>query len=270
MRHAACALAALAVTLSARAEVLTVCADPNNLPFSNQAQQGLENKLVKLIAADLHLQVRYEWWAQRRGFARNTVASARCDLWPGVAAGIGSMATSIPYYRSTYVFVTRRSSSLAQLSLDDARLRELTIGVQMVGDDSTNTPPAHALSARGITQNVRAYMLYGDYHRPNPPAAIVRAVWQHDVEVAIVWGPLAGYFAARSPVPLRLQPVEPQTDRGWPMSYDIAIGVRRGEADLLARVNAVLAVEHVTIARLLEQYHVPAPPTPLLPVTAQR
>ncbi len=140
----------------------------------------------------------------------------------------------------------------------------------MVGDDSTNTPPAHALAARGITQNVRGYMLYGDYHRPNPPAAIVQAVAQRDLDVAVVWGPLAGYFAARSPVPLRLQPVEPQTDLGWPMTYDVAIGVRRGEADLLARVNAVLAVEHVAIARLLQQYRVPAPVTPMPPVTARR
>ncbi len=126
MRRAAFAVVALAASLAARAEVLTVCADPNNLPFSNQAQQGFENKLVNLIAADLHLEVRYEWWAQRRGFARNTLASARCDLWPGVAAGIGSMATSTPYYRSTYVFVTRRSRALSGLSLDDPRLRTLT------------------------------------------------------------------------------------------------------------------------------------------------
>ena len=252
-------VAMLALARGTHAEVLTVCADPNNLPFSNRAQAGLENKLVNLIAADLHLAVRYEWWAQRRGFARNTLENARCDLWPGVATGIGSIATSTPYYRSTYVFVSRMNSALRGLSLDDPRLRDVTIGVQMIGDDATNTPPAHALAERGITQNVRGYMLYGDYHRPNPPAAIVRAVAQHAVDVAIVWGPVAGFFATRSPVPLRLQPVEPQSDHGWPMSYEVSVGVRRGEGDLLARVNAVLKVENPEIERLLKAYRVPSP-----------
>ena len=171
------------------------------------------------------------------------------------------MVTSRPYYRSTYVFVTRGSSDLGGLSLDDERLRQVTIAVQMVGDDAMNTPPAHALAARGITLNVRGYTLYGDYHRPNPPAEIVQAVVHRAVDVAIVWGPLAGFFAARSPVPLRLQPVLPQSDQGWPMTYAVSVGVRRDEPELLERINASLAIERAAIKQLLRQYRVPAPST---------
>jgi len=235
---------------------LTVCADPNNLPFSNRAQQGFENKLVRLLARELHTPVRYLWWAQRRGFARHTLAEARCDLWPGVVAGLGSMATSRPYYASSYMFVSRADRGLHDLSLDDARLRHLIIGVQLVGDDAMNTPPAHALAARGLVDNVRGFTLYGDYQQANPPAAIVRAVTQSAVDVALVWGPLAGYFAAHAPVPLHLQAVEPFA-QGWRMRYLICVGVRRDAPQLLQRVDAALIKQRAAIDRLLRAYHVP-------------
>ena len=178
--------------------MLTACADPNNLPFSNKAGQGFENKLAQMIAADLHAKLDYVWWAQRRGYVRNTLNERACDFWPGVGSNVEMLATSRPYYRSTYMFVTRESAPLGGLTLDDPRLKTLKIGVQMVGNDGINTPPAHALARRGIIDNVRGYMLYGDYAKPNPPAEIVRAVERGDVDVALVWGPLAGYFAAQS------------------------------------------------------------------------
>ena len=135
--------------------VLTVCADPNNLPFSNQAGQGFENKLAELIAADLGARLQYVWWAQRRGYVRNTVNADECDLWPGVASTLDMLATSRPYYRSSYMFVTRANDPLGGLTLDDPRLRRLRIGVQLVGDDGNNTPPAHALGSRGIIAAAR-------------------------------------------------------------------------------------------------------------------
>jgi len=152
MRRALGAL--LALQLAAPAHALVVCADPNNLPFSNREGQGFENKLVTLLARDLHTAVQYIWWAQRRGFARHTLTPQGCDLWPGVAIGTKGLKTSRPYYRSSYVFVTRKTQALEHLSLDDARLRTLTIGVQLVGYEAMNTPPAQALAARGITENV--------------------------------------------------------------------------------------------------------------------
>jgi mxaJ protein len=254
-----CALSALlALQLAAPAQALVVCADPNNLPFSNRARQGFENKLVTLLARDLHTDVQYVWWAQRRGFARHTLTPQGCDLWPGVASGTRGLKTSHSYYRSTYVFVTRQARALEHLSLDDPRMRTLTIGVQLVGYEAMNTPPAQALAARGITQNVRGFTIFGDYSRPNPPARIIDAVAGGEVDVALVWGPFAGYFAQRSPIPLRLEPVAQIGD--WPMSYDIALGVRRDEDELRNRLDRVLRTERPAIEALLRSYHVPQLP----------
>lgn len=238
---------------------LVVCADPNNLPFSDRHEAGFENQLAQLLARDLHTSVKYEWWAQRRGFARQTLTQSRCDIWPGVAAGLESMATSTPYYTSTYVFVTRRSQPAANLSLDDPRLQQLRIGVQLVGDDGTNTPPAAALATRGITQNVRGYTLYGDYRRPSPPAAILDALVKGSIDVALVWGPLAGFYAQHSRVPLRLERiVATERDTATPMSFPIAVGVRRDEPQLLARINRTLTAEAPKVQSLLRAYGVPS------------
>lgn len=237
---------------------LTACADPNNLPFSNRAGQGFENKLAEMIASDLHAKLGYVWWAQRRGYVRNTLDERRCDFWPGIGSNVEMVATSRPYYRSTYVFVTRASAPLGDLTLDDPRLKHLKVGVQMVGNDGSNTPPAHALARRGIVGNIRGYMLYGNYERPNPPAEIMQGVERGDVDVALVWGPLAGYFAAKSPVPLRLQPVTPWLDdMQWPMQFDISVGMQKDNAKLLKEIDAVLRSHASDINKLLAEYHVP-------------
>jgi mxaJ protein len=237
---------------------VTACADPNNLPFSNKAGQGFENKLAQMIASDLHAKLEYVWWAQRRGYVRNTLNERKCDFWPGVGSNVEMLATTRPYYRSTYMFVTRANAGLGGLTLDDPRLKKLKIGVQMIGNDASNTPPAHALSSRGIVSNVRGYMLYGDYSKPNPPAEIVRAVERGDVDVALVWGPLAGYFASRSPVPLRLEPVTPwMADMQWPMQFDISVGVQNGNDKLLKEIDQILSRRSGDIRKLLDAYHVP-------------
>lgn len=240
------------------APVLRVCADPNNLPFSNKAGEGFENRLAQMVAADLGRRVEYVWWAQRRGYARNTLKEGRCDLWPGVASGVQSLAATRPYYRSSYVFVSRADRKLNVSAFDDPRLRKLTVGVQMVGDDAANTPPAHALARRGITSNVRGYMLYGDYAKPNPPAAIVDAVDRGEVDVAVVWGPLAGFFAKRARHPLTLTPVRPWLDGPqWPMVFDISMGTRREDAELRGQVDDALERNRSTIEALLAAYGVP-------------
>lgn len=237
---------------------LVACADPNNLPFSNKAGEGFENKLAETIAADLGAKLQYVWWAQRRGYVRNTLNEQKCDFWPGVATGLDMLATGRPYYRSTYVFVTREADKLEGLTLDDPRLKTLKIGVQMVGDDASNTPPAHALTRRGLVDNVEGFMLYGDYSKPNPPAAIVDAVASGKVDVALVWGPLAGYFAARSPEKLRLEPVTPWFDDAqWPMQFDVSVGVRKDNQKLLKEIDRVLAKRRTDIRKLLDQYRVP-------------
>ena len=175
---------------------LRVCADPNNLPFSNQRLEGFENRLADLIAAELHRTVQYTWWAQRRGFFRNTLRAGVCDIVLGVPHHFDLALTTRPYYRSTYVFVSRHDRGLNIHSFDDPRLRQVKIGVQLIGDDYTNTPPpAHALASHKIIGNVVGYPIYGNYAEDSPPARIIEAVAAGDPDVAVVWGPLAGYFA---------------------------------------------------------------------------
>ena len=179
---------------NARGErVLRVCADPNNLPFSNEREEGFENRLAELLARELGAErVEYTWWAQRRGFFRNTLNAGLCDVVMGVPSSVELAATTRPYYRSTYVFVTRADRGLDIRSLDDEALRRVRVGVSIIGDDYANAPPAHALAQRGIVGNVVGFSVYGDYAQPNPPARIVEAVAAGDVDVAVVWGPLAG------------------------------------------------------------------------------
>jgi mxaJ protein len=258
--------ASMMIGAAANAAALRICADPNNLPFSDQAGQGFENKIVGLIAQDLGSTIDYTWWAQRRGYVRHTLKADICDVWPGVASSAEMMTSTRPYYRSSYVFVTRADRGLHIASFDDPRLRKLIIGVQMVGSDAMNTPPAHALARRGIVQNVRGYMLYGDYRQPHPPSAIIDAVEDGDVDVAVVWGPLAGYFAAQGSKPLTIQPVQPSRDSTeLPMAFYVSMGVRRGDNALLERLDDSLERNHAAISAILADYHVPILPDPFAP-----
>lgn len=246
------------VPLARPTGVLRVCADPNNLPFSNQRGEGFENKLAELLARDLGERVEYTWWAQRRGFFRNTLRAGTCDIVIGVPAAFEMALTTRPYYRSTYVFVSRKDRRLNLTSFDDPKLKQLKIGVQIIGDDFSNAPPAHALGRRHIVGNVKGFTVYGDYSQPNPPARIVDAVAKGDVDVAIVWGPLAGYFAKQSRVPLDVVPVSPQIDQPFlPFVFDISMGVRRDDPDFKEQVDQVLEQRRSEIDRLLKEYGVP-------------
>lgn len=243
---------------AAPARELRVCADPNNLPYSNRQLEGFENRLAEMAARDLHATVRYTWWPQRRGFFRQTLKAGTCDVVIGMPASVELALATRPYYRSTYVFVTRKDRGIAVRSFDDPVLRKLRIGVQMIGDDGVNSPPAHALANRGMIDNVAGYSVYGDYSRPNPPARIVEAVAAGEVDVAVVWGPLAGYFARRQKAALELVPVSPQIDPPFlPFVFDMAMGVRRGDEKLLAELDAFLERRQPQIDALLDRYGVP-------------
>ncbi|HEX8535159.1 MAG TPA: substrate-binding domain-containing protein [Allosphingosinicella sp.] len=239
---------------------LKVCADPNNLPFSNKAGEGFENKLVDIIAKDLDAKVTYVWWAQRRGNVRETLNAGLCDLIPGVGPTLEMLGTTRPYYRSTYVSVVRAGRGLDIASFDDPRLKTSRIGVQLVGDDGANSPPAHALARRGITGNVRGYMIYGDYGAPAPQEEIVRAVADGEVDVAFVWGPVAGYFAQRQKVPLTLTPVTPAFDGPQlPMLFDVSAGIRKADRSLKREVEEILLRRAPEIRALLLSYGLPVP-----------
>ena len=244
---------------------LRVCADPNNAPLSSQRAPALENEIAELLARELRARVEYTWWAQRRGFYRNTLSAGSCDVVIGVPAGLEMVRTTAPYYRSSYVFVARADRGLGVRSLDDPRLRRLRVGVQLAGDDGANPPPVHALARRGIIDNVVGYNALGDYAEADPPAAALRAVAAGAVDVAIAWGPLAGGFARRSQVPLEIRPIAEAEDAGLPMAFSIALGVRRADRGLAAELSRALAARRAELDVLLAAWRVPRLPLPATP-----
>lgn len=237
---------------------LRVCADPNNLPFSNEREEGFENELADLIASELDAEVRYTWWAQRRGFIRNTLRAGECDLVMGIPSSFELALPTRPYYRSTYVFVYPEEGGFDIESMDDPVLEELEIGVHVIGDDYANPPPAHALADRGIVENVHGYSIYGDYSRENPPARLIEAVAEGEIDVAIVWGPFGGYFAPQQDRDLALEPVSPEIDPPYlPFVFDIAMGVRRADTVFRNELDSILERNEAEIENILDRYAVP-------------
>jgi mxaJ protein len=237
---------------------LWVCADPNNLPFSNAAGRGFENRIAALVASDLGRRVRYFWEPQRRGFIRTTLKAGYCDLVMGVPAGYELVEPTRPYYTSTYVFVSRRDRGLRLHSFDDRRLAHFAIGIQLTGDDYANPPAAQALAARNLAGNVRGFTVYGDYSDTAPQQPIIDAIANGGLDTAVVWGPVAGYFASRSRVPLDVTPVAPSVDwTGLPFTFSIAMGVRRGESAFRAQIDDVIVRRRSDIQAILREFGVP-------------
>ena len=234
------------------ARALRVCADPDNLPYSNRAEQGFENRIARLVARDLGTDLRYFWLPQWRGYARKTLQQHRCDLIPGIAQADGSVLATNAYYRGTYAFVYSPARFPRLASLDDPRLRSARIGVQVVGIDATPTPAARALAQRGIVDNVAGYPLMGE----TPSAArIVDAIADGALDIGIVWSPQPGYFVAKrhlalDVVPIRHDAADPAFD------FAIAMGVRRDAAALQRAVNASLARLAPQISAVLREYAV--------------
>jgi mxaJ protein len=248
----------LAVGLNAAPRLLRVCAEPNNMPFSNEAREGLENRVADLVARELGATLEYTWWPQRRGFVRKSLNAGRCDLLLGVPAVLDSVLATKPYYRSTYVFVSRKDRNLNVASLNDPALDQLKIGLHVVGDDYA--PPAHVLARRGLGANLVGYSLFGGADEVNPPARLIEAVGDGKVDVAVVWGPFAGYFVKHGATAFEIKPVLPQAFLGIPFSYDISAAVRKGDEALKREVEQALAHECRAIQELLKEYGVPEPP----------
>lgn len=253
----ALSLASMPATVlhAAARRTLRVCADPANLPFSNRKAAGFENAIVEVVARALDARVEYVWWPQQRGFVRKTLGAGTCDLWPGVATGVTTMDTTAPYYHSTYVFVSRRDEHLDIASFDDPRLATLRIGVQMIGNDATNTPPAHALARRGLTANVRGFMIY-ESGQGETGSTIMQAVVDRTVDIALVWGPAAGWFSRHSNTPLTLTPTPPADGAASPMAFDISMGVKKGNEALRRDLDGALVRQRDAIGRILSRYGV--------------
>ncbi len=235
--------------------VLRVCADPNNLPFSNEQGQGFENKIAELISSALNEKLEYTWWSERKSFIKNSLDQGRCDAVLGIPSSLDSVAATQPYYRSTYVFVSRQDRNLHITSLGDPELSNLRIGIHLVGDDYA--PPAIALARRGITQNITGFSLFVSYGEPNPPRKLIDAVDQGTVDIAIAWGPFAGYFAKSEKAPLDIAPVSPPMYLGVPFTYSISAGVRKGDNALKTELDEALVRESAAIQQILSQFGVP-------------
>ena len=236
---------------------LRVCADPNNLPYSNDREEGFENRIAAVIAEELGDDLRYVWWAQRRGVVTNALNEGLCDLIVGTGTIDGVLLTYPPYYRSIYTAVTHSDGPLIA-SFDDPQLAEVTIGVELVGGDGAMSLPGAALAARHITQNVRGYSVFGGYGESSPLSRIVTAVADGEVDVAFVWGPVAGYFAARENAPLRVTPIAKQFDGpDRPLAFDISMAVRLDAGPLRLRLERAIAEGRDDIDAILATFHVP-------------
>jgi mxaJ protein len=237
-------------------EPLRVCADPNNLPFSNRAGEGFENKLAQIVAQALGKTVEYTWEPQRKQFLQDTLDADKCDVVMSLPTIDREELTTQPYYRSAYALVYRANAPYQLRSLGDPRLRKLKIGVHSLGDDWVDLPGGATLAQRGIIDNVHIYKMDADEGRANPAADLMDAVAKGDVDVAIVWGPRAGYFATREPVKLQVVPLT-DTHTVLPFQFSISMAVRHGNEALRDKLNAILRGKHDQISALLTQYGVP-------------
>jgi len=244
---------------NARAGVLRVCADPDNMPLSNQKGEGYEQKIAELVAKEWNAKVEYAWWPVRRGFFARALNGRYCDVAIQAPSEFDMAGVTKPYFRSGYIFVTRKDRGLNLKSLADPRLKKLRIGVNLLNSDAENTPPAMALSRYGVVGNLTGFStFYTDTERPE---SIIEAVAKKDVDVAIVWGPLAGYFVGRSAVPLVMQPLaERDSLSDFPFRFNIGMGVRRRDRGLRDSLQAVLDKRAPEIRSILEQFDVPTFP----------
>lgn len=247
--------------------VLRVCADPNDLPFSDARGRGFENRVAAVLARALGARLELVPWPQRRGWVRNTLTARRCDVVMASPAGLERVLTTRPWYRSSYVFVAREDRGLRLSSIDDPRLHFLRIGVQLVGDEGASSPPVLALGARGMVDNLVGFPVYGDVSEPVPGGRVVDAVRRGEVDVAVVWGPRAGWLAARPPR-LVLAPVSPPSDGGLRFAFSICAAVRKGDRALRDALDRALAARAREIERILDDYGVPRVPD--APVAAAR
>jgi mxaJ protein len=237
---------------------LRVCADPDGLPYSNRLEKGFENKIAEILARELDARLSYVWLPQPHTRARDLfIQEGRCDLVMGIPEGHPGFLNSLAYYRTTYVFVYRKDSLYKISSFDDPNLKELTIGVQLSG--GTISPTSYALAKRGLIDNQLGFE--ADYRTPNPFSSIVTAVVDGEIDVGIVWGPIAGYFAQKYPDELELVPVQPQIEMPFvAMVAPISVGVRLDDEALRDSLDVALTKRWDDIQEVLETYGVPLEP----------
>lgn len=238
------------ISYGSPAQVLRICADPDNLPYSNQLAQGFDNRIAIVLAKEMHRRPVFVWTRERRGFLREQFNKDACDILMGLPNGMKGVRSSKPYYRSAYYVVTRKAERLQQLSLNDRSMNPGKIGLQILGEDLS--PPSLPLIRSGHAAKLVGFDSFG-----NGGEKIVRAVAKKQLGIAIVWGPLAGYHAAQDP-DLAISPVSPlQDSSGIPFVFDLVVGVHKTDASLQNEINLALQSAAPQISRILAQYHIP-------------
>jgi quinoprotein dehydrogenase-associated probable ABC transporter substrate-binding protein len=226
-----------------------VCADPRNLPFSDEAGEGFENKLAELFARKLGEPTSYAYFPQVIGFVRNTLNALRCDVIMGVAVGDDLVQTTNPYYRTTYALVFRPDSGLDSIqSLEDPRLKGKHIGVV------AGTPPATVLVEQGLMALARPYALTVDTRIDSPTRTMAHDVATGAIDAGVLWGPIAGSYAQREKPQLLTAPLLKEQER---MDFRIAMGVRRSDQDWKRRLNRLIVDNQPEIDHILTEYGVP-------------
>jgi mxaJ protein len=233
---------------------LRVCADPDNLPFSNASRADFDNRIAEVFGRDLHRPVVFVWARAHRGFLRERFNMGACDLLMGVPEGMKHVRTTVPYYRSSYVFVTRQTDHLQLTSFNDPAIGRQRIGLQILEEDLS--PPSLPLIRSGHTTQLVGFNAFG-----RGAEDIMRAVADKRVGFAVVWGPLAGYYAARQRVPLTLTEVKPSVDpSGIPFSFALSVAVHTGDQLLAEKLNRVIRRNKNQLLSILRSYHVPLDP----------
>jgi quinoprotein dehydrogenase-associated probable ABC transporter substrate-binding protein len=226
-----------------------VCADPHDLPFSDQAGAGFENKLAELFASKLSRPVSYTYYPQVIGFVRNTLNALRCDVIMGDVVGDDLVQTTNPYYRTTYALVFRSGNGLDGIeSLEDARLKGKHIGI------IAGTPPSDVLVQQGLMALARPYSLTVDTRIEVPSQTMVNDIASGQIDAGVLWGPIAGYYVQH--VTPHLVVVLLSKERSQ-MDFRIALGVRHSDQDWKRQLNRLIAENQPEIDRILQQYGVP-------------
>jgi len=231
--------------------VFRVCADPNNLPFSNEKGEGFENKLAEMLAAKLGKKVSYTFFPQATGFVRMTLNSHRCDVIMGYPQGDEMVQNTNPYYQTAYALVTKSGSPLEGVeALGDPRLADKRIGVV------AGTPPATYLVAHGLMAKAKPYPLMIDTRIDSSAVAMMNDLASGDIDAGVLWGPMAGYYAARAKPPMHVQLL--LKDMGGPhLIYRITMGVRPSDQNWKRELNRLIAENQPDINKLLLDFNVP-------------
>ena len=234
------------------AKVLRVCADPNNLPFSNEKGEGFENKIAEYLAKKINKELAYAFYPGATGFVRNTLNAHLCDVILGIPQGNDLVQPTNPYYRTTYAIVTRAGSDLEGLStLDDPRLKSKQHRIGLVA----NTPPGNILAKEGLMSAVKPYPLMVDTRFDSSSATMIRDLEAGDIDVALLWGPIAGYYVKNAKTKLNLIPI--QETAGTRMAFRVAFGVRHSDQIWKRDLNQFISQNKSELEKILIDYGVP-------------